>query len=116
MRLPCPGHTTSSVHLLTEDRERLQIAFRMDRDHWAPLGIDNGQKWRMPYLYQASGLDLHSRKGQGYCVLSSSPNTIARLLETQPGESCRINSLVQKRILACPPIRFLSPASLGYLF
>lgn len=95
---------------------RLQIAFRMDGDHWAPLGIDNGRKWRMSYLYQASGLDLHSQKGQDYHILSSWPNIIARLLETQPGESCRINSLVQKRILACPPIRFLFPASLGYLF
>lgn len=70
----------------------------------------------MPYLYQASDLDLHSQKGQDYRILSCWPNIIARLLETQPGESCRINSLVQKRILACPLIRLLFPASLGYLF
>lgn len=44
----------------------------------------------MPYLYQVSGLDLHSQKGQDYHILSSWPNIIARLLETQPGESCRI--------------------------
>lgn len=50
----------------------------------------------MPYLYQASDLDLHSRKGQDYHILSCWPNIKARLLETQPGESCRINSLVQE--------------------
>lgn len=101
-RLPCPGHTTSSVHLLTEDRERLQIAFRMDGDHWAPLGKDSGRKWRMPYLYQASDLDLHSQKGQDYCILSCWPNIIAGLLETQPGESCRIPSYKRRFLPVCP--------------
>lgn len=78
MRPPCPEHTISSVHLLTEDRET-ETADCVQEGHGQRAEAKEGPRLPPPGLFR----------------LSPPGPMVVRLLGTQPGEQQQ-NSLVTK--------------------
>lgn len=120
-RLPCPEHTASSVHLLTEDSETQTAdcsgGARATDQLWA---WTKGRSEGGYDLYRSSDSGLHSQKAPGYRPpglfrLSPPGPAAVRLWGTQPGEEQQ-DPLVQMRVPACLLIWFSFPASLCYLF
>lgn len=116
MRLPGPEHTTSSVLLLTEDREP-ETADCVQDGRGPLINCGHGQvKEAILSTSLQPQVSTHRRRKATVARPAQTPPgpTAVRLLGTQPGEELR--SLVQQKAPACPLIWFLFPASLCYLF
>lgn len=104
-RLPHPEHTTSSVHLLTEDRET-ETTGCVQEGPGPLINCGHRQRAEVKEAMISTSLQvslLTERPQNGLFRLSPPGPAVVRLLGTQPGEEQQ-NSLVQTRVPAYPPI------------